>query len=172
MADAPGPSSVRPSVDEPASPLGISSSRIEAARQSRALTTALGGTCVAIFTFLLFFLYPRFAAGEVDPNLFQLTLLVVIASVYLLVLAAWFYFLFTQHLGMDAERTLRHVAWADACFGVAVIVLTLAPALVLFTVNLPSLGFVALGMWAVYLLFFVGGILELAGARTRRADHE
>lgn len=154
----------------PAIPLEVSTSRVEAARQSRALTTTLGGTCVAIFTFLLFFLYPRFAAGGVDPNLFQLTILVVVASVYLLVLAAWFFFLFTQHLGTNAERTLKHLARADACFGVAVILMTLAPALVLFTIDLPALGFAALGMWAVYLLFCMGGILELASARTRRAD--
>ncbi len=170
MTDPSVPSRVRPGGADAAGPREISASRVEAARQSRALTTALGGTCVAIFTFLLFFLYPRFAAGEVDPILFQLTLLVVVASVYLLVLAAWFFFLFTQSLGASEERTKKHLAWADACFGVAVTVLTLAPALVLFTVDLPALGLVALGMWGTYLAFFVRGVLELAGAQGRRAD--
>ncbi len=170
MTGAPVPSSLPSGGDEPPSPSAISASRIEAARQSRALTTALGGTCVAIFTFLLFFLYPRYAAGELDPNLFQLTILVIVASVYLLVLAAWFFFLFTQHLDTNSERTKKHLARADGCFGLAVTLLTLAPALVLLTVGLTVLGVVALGMWGIYLLFFVRGILELVGARTGRTD--
>ncbi len=170
MPDAPSPSTVRPGGADPPSLTEISASRIEAARQSRALTAALGGTCVAIFTFLLFFLYPRFAAGQVDPNLFQLTIFVVIASVYLLVFASWFFFLFTQHLGADSERTIKDLGRADTCFGVAVTLLTLAPALVLFTVDLQALGFVALGMWALYVLVCVGSVRELVGARTRRAD--
>ncbi len=168
MTNAPGPSSLRSVSDESASSLAISTSRIEAARQSRGLTTALGGTCVAIFTFLLFFLYPRFAAGEVNPNLFQLALLAILGSLFLLVLAAWFYFLFTQSLGVDAARPGKYLAWADACFAVGVTVLTLAPALVLLTVNLQALGFVALGLWGLYLIFFALGILDLARARRAR----
>ncbi len=172
VTDASRPPVTSPVGPQPAVPWEISTSRVEAARQSRALTTALGGTCVAIFTFLLFFLYPQFAAGKVDPNLFQLTLLVVIASVYLLVFASWYFFLFTQSLGMDAERTMKHLARADACFGVAVTVLTLAPALVLLTVNLLALGFVALGMWSVYVVFVLRGALELTRGRVAPARRD
>ncbi len=154
--------------DETDGPSETWMSRVDAARQSRGLTTALGGTCVAIFTFLLFFLYPRFVAGEADPNLFQLTLLAILVSLFLLVLAAWFYFLFTQSLGVDAARPGKYLARADACFAVGVIVLTLAPALVLLTINLQALGFVALGLWGVYLIFFFLGIVDLVGARKGR----
>ncbi len=169
MTDTPVPSSMGSGGNEPSSPLEISTSRIEAARQSRGLTTALGGTCVAIFTFLLFFLYPRFAAGEVDPDLFQLTLLAILGSLFLLVLAAWFYFLFTQSLDLDATRPTKYLARADACFAVGVMILTLAPALVLLTVNLQALGFVALGLWGLYLIFFALGILDLVRVRRGRA---
>jgi len=33
----------------------------------------LAGTSVAIFTFLLFFLYPRYFSGEINSILFQFT---------------------------------------------------------------------------------------------------
>ena len=32
---------------------------------------SLAGTSIAIFTFMLIFLYPRFASGEIDALLFQ-----------------------------------------------------------------------------------------------------
>ncbi len=38
---------------------------------------SLAATSIAIFTFMLFFLYPRFASGEINPLLFQVTLVVV-----------------------------------------------------------------------------------------------
>ena len=37
----------------------------------------LAASSIAIFTFLLFFLYPRFASGQVDALPFQATLLVM-----------------------------------------------------------------------------------------------
>ena len=37
----------------------------------------LAASSIAIFTFLLFFLYPRFASGEVDALWFQATLIVM-----------------------------------------------------------------------------------------------
>ena len=42
---------------------------IAAANVSR--TYMLGGTNIAIFTFMLFFLYPRFESGKINPSLFQ-----------------------------------------------------------------------------------------------------
>ena len=32
---------------------------------------SLAATSIAIFTFMLFFLYPRFARGEINASLFQ-----------------------------------------------------------------------------------------------------
>jgi hypothetical protein len=39
----------------------------------------LAGTSIAIFTFLLFFLYPRYSSGEINSILFQLTLSVIVS---------------------------------------------------------------------------------------------
>ena len=38
---------------------------------------SLGATSIAIFTFMLIFLYPRFASGEINPVPFQATLVVM-----------------------------------------------------------------------------------------------
>lgn len=149
---------------------GLTVHRLEAARQSRALTAALGGTSVAIFTFLLFFLYPRYVAGEVDATLFQLTLLAILVCVYLLVFASWFFFLFTETLGVEEERPMRYLDRANACFAVAVIILTVTPTLVLFTVNLLALGLTGLMMWLIYLGFFLREFPLLSGKRHDRAS--
>ena len=34
-------------------------------------TYVIGGTNIAIFTFMLFFLYPRFESGKINPLLFH-----------------------------------------------------------------------------------------------------
>src|SRR5438034_2216033 len=60
---------------------------------SRVVT--LVGTSIAIFTFLLFFLYPRFASGEIDPVLFQLTLIVIGVAIFSLVYAGLYFYTLT-----------------------------------------------------------------------------
>ena len=44
---------------------------------------SLAATSIAIFTFMLIFLYPRFASGEVNPLLFQATLVVMGVATWL-----------------------------------------------------------------------------------------
>ena len=48
---------------------------LAAANVNRAYS--LAATSIAIFTFMLFFLYPRFKSGEINPVLFQATLVVI-----------------------------------------------------------------------------------------------
>src|SRR5437016_3539396 len=42
--------------------------------------TVLGST-IAVFTFLLFFLYPRYSSGQIDPVLFQITLTIIVLTI-------------------------------------------------------------------------------------------
>ena len=44
---------------------------------------SLAATSIAIFTFMLFFLYPRFASGEINALLFQATLVVMGVATFL-----------------------------------------------------------------------------------------
>src|SRR6059058_4735595 len=50
----------------------------------------LAGTSVAIFTFLLFFLYPR--SGEINSILFQFTLAIIVSVIFSLVISALYYY--------------------------------------------------------------------------------
>ena len=52
----------------------------------------LGGTNIAIFTFILFFLYPKFESGRINPLLFQFTLIAMGVAAFSLVFAALHYY--------------------------------------------------------------------------------
>ena len=53
---------------------------------------SLAGTSIAIFTFMLFFLYPRFASGEINALLFQATLVVMGVATFSFVFASFYYY--------------------------------------------------------------------------------
>ena len=40
----------------------------------------LVGSTIAVFTFLLFFLYPRYHSGQIDSVLFQVTLTIIVLT--------------------------------------------------------------------------------------------
>src|SRR2546423_10029383 len=66
---------------------------------------SLAATSIAIFTFMLVFLYPRFAVGAVNGLLFQATLVVMGFAVFSFVFGAFYYY--GSSLGGridDAER--------------------------------------------------------------------
>ena len=69
--------------------------------------TSLAATSIAIFTFILFFLYPRFASGEANALLFQATLTVMGVATFSFVFASFFYY--CSSLGSridDVQRSL------------------------------------------------------------------
>src|SRR5207247_10754572 len=74
---------------------------------SRVVT--LVGTSIAIFTFLLFFLFPRFASGAIDPTLFQSTLPVIRVAIFSLVYAVLFFYTLTlpYYLNIAARAALQ-----------------------------------------------------------------
>ena len=51
-------------------------------------TYSLAATSIAIFTFMLFFMYPRFVSGEINALLFQATLVVMGVATFSFVLAS------------------------------------------------------------------------------------
>ena len=53
---------------------------------------SLAATSIAIFTFMLIFLYPRFASGEINALLFQVTLVVMSVATFSFVFASFFYY--------------------------------------------------------------------------------
>jgi hypothetical protein len=117
----------------------------------------LAGTSVAIFTFLLFFLYPRYLSGEIDGTLFQFTL----------ALSALYYYGTVLTMSLPPEKVTAATIFgkAEAFWLVGYSLLLLEPSLILFTIKLPVVGSYALVLWFSY-LFLTG--LQFRKQTTRK----
>jgi hypothetical protein len=126
---------------------------IAAANVSR--TYMLGGTNIAIFTFMLFFLYPRFESGKIDPLLFQFTLIAMGVAAFSFVFATLHYYRCSLGGQMsEADKTL-HARRADRFWLLGYTMMFLAPSLVLFLIGLHAVASVWLGLWLMYLFFAI-----------------
>ena len=115
----------------------------------------LAGTNIAIFTFMLFFLYPRFESGRINPVLFQATLIAMGVATFSLVFATLHYYRCSLGGQMsDTERTLQ-ARRADRFWLLGYTTMFLAPSLVLFLLGLRIVASVWLAFWLFYLFFVV-----------------
>jgi hypothetical protein len=115
----------------------------------------LAGTNIAIFTFMLFFLYPRFESGRINPVLFQATLIAMGVATFSLVFATLHYYRCSLGGRMsDTERTL-YARRADRFWLLGYTTMFLTPSLVLFLLRLRIVASVWLAFWLLYLFFVV-----------------
>ena len=115
----------------------------------------LAASSIAIFTFLLFFLYPRFASGEVDALRFQATLIVMGMATFSFAFASFYYY--GASLGGwidDAERT-QYSRRGDRFWLLGYILLFLDPSLILLSVGLVVVASAWFALWLVYALFAI-----------------
>jgi hypothetical protein len=115
----------------------------------------LAASSIAIFTFLLFFLYPRFASGEVDALPFQATLIVMGVATFSFAFASFSYY--GASLGDridDAERT-QYSRRGDRFWVLGSVLLFLAPSMILFAVRLLAVASAWFALWLAYLLFVI-----------------
>jgi hypothetical protein len=127
---------------------------------------SLAATSIAIFTFMLVFLYPRFATGEINALLFQATLVVMGVATFSFVFSSFYYY--ASSLGSridDAERAL-YSRRADRFWLLGYTLLFLGPSLILFSVGLLAVGSVWLALWLVYFLFVIRYFPRVQTART------
>ena len=113
--------------------------------------TVLGST-IAVFTFLLFFLYPRYSSGQIDPVLFQITL----TAVVLTILSFSLCILFCYRIGvlkMSSAEKRASMRTGTLFRVIGTLFLVLEPALILFTIGLVDVGVVALVAWLLYTFF-------------------
>ena len=122
---------------------------LAAANVNRAGT--LVGSTIAVFTFLLFFLYPRFSSGQVDPVLFQVTLTIIVLTILTFSLSGLFYYRIGVLKLSNAKRRLSMQRGA-LFWLLGTLLVILEPALILFTVGLAAVGIVALLAWLLYTL--------------------
>src|SRR4030095_2911545 len=126
---------------------------------------SLAATSIAIFTFMLFFLYPRFRSGEINAWLFQTTLVVMGVATFSFVFASLYYY--GSSLGSridDAERVV-YSRRGDRFWLLGYTLLLLDPSLILFSVGLLAVGSVWVALWLVYLLFVIGYFPRVQAAR-------
>jgi hypothetical protein len=115
----------------------------------------LAGTNLAIFTFMLFFLYPRFESGKINAALFQATLIAMGVASFSLVFATLHYYWCSLGGRMnDIDRT-RLARRADRFWLLGYTTMFLAPSLVLFLIRLHLVASVWLAFWLLYLFFVV-----------------
>jgi hypothetical protein len=116
---------------------------------------SLAATSIAIFTFMLFFLYPRFARGEINGWLFQATLVVMGVATFSFVFASFYYYCASVGSRIDDSERARYSRKGDRFWLLGYTLLFLAPCLILFTVALFAVGSTWLALWLVYLVFVV-----------------
>ena len=115
---------------------------------------SLAATSIAIFTFMLVFLYPRFASGEVDAWLFQAALVVMGVATFSFVFSSLYYY--GSSLGgarIDDAVRARYARRGDRSWLLGYTLLFLAPSLILFAVGLLLVGSAWLALWLVYVFF-------------------
>ncbi len=138
VAEVPEPGSASPPLDQV---------MYNYASSTRALTAGLAGTCVAILTFVLFFLYPRWTSGEINGLLFQWTALNIVVSLFLMSLASALYWMVMEGMLAHHPRTPGLLRRADALFMASVMLLFLEPALILWTVAVYYVAGAAIALW-------------------------
>jgi hypothetical protein len=124
---------------------------LAAANVNRSYT--LAGMSIAIFTFMLIFLYPRYASGEVNPLLFQATLIVMGVATFSFVFASFYYYGSSLADRIDEAERRRASHRGDRFWLLGSSLLFLDPTLILFSVGLVLVGSVWLTLWLVYMLF-------------------
>jgi hypothetical protein len=126
---------------------------------------SLAATSIAIFTFMLFFLYPRFGSGEINAFLFQSTLVVIgVAS---------FYYYCASLVGYcdDAEKAV-YSRRADRLWLLGAALLFLDPSLILFSLGLLVVGSAWLALWLVYLVFLIHYVPGMQTTQKRSREGE
>jgi hypothetical protein len=113
----------------------------------------LAGTSIAIFTFTLTFLYPRFANGEINDLVFQVALVVMGVATFSFVFATLYYYASSLGSRLDDVERAVYSRRGDRSWLLGYTLLFLAPSLILFSVGLLVVGAVWLALWLVYLFF-------------------
>src|SRR5687767_15565570 len=118
-------------------------------------TYSLAATSIAIFTFMLIFLYPRFASGEVNALLFQATLVVMGVATFSFVFASFYYYGSSLGGRIDDATRARYAHRGDRFWVLGYTLLFLDPSLILFAVGLLAVASVWFALWLVYVLFAI-----------------
>ena len=116
-------------------------------------SNALAAMSLAIFTFVLFFMYPGFVAGRVHPALFQFTLIVSGVATFAFVFASFDYYRVSLKDRYAEPGRATFSRRADGLWLIGQMSLFFVPSLILFAIKLVVVGGVWCVLWLLYLLF-------------------
>ena len=113
----------------------------------------LAASSIAIFTFLLFFLYPRFVSGDIDALPFQFALVVMGVATFSFAFASFYYYGASLGGRIEDATRIQHSRRGDRFWLLGCVLLFLTPSLILFTIGLLAVASLWFGLWLVYLIF-------------------
>jgi hypothetical protein len=125
----------------------------------------LAASSIAIFTFLLFFLYPRFRSGEVEALPFEATLLVMGVATFSFAFASFFYYGASLGDRPDDAARRRDFRRGDRLWLLGCVLLFLAPSMILVTVKLFAVASAWFALWLVYVVFVIREFPRIRGPR-------
>jgi hypothetical protein len=125
----------------------------------------LAASSIAIFTFLLFFLYPRFVSGDVDALPYQATLIVMGVATFSFAFASFYYYGASLGARIDDAEKARYSRRGDRFWLLGCVMLFLAPSMILFTVSLLAVESVWFALWLVYVLLVIRNFPRVGTAR-------
>jgi hypothetical protein len=114
---------------------------------------SLAATSLAIFTFMLVFLYPRLTSGEANPLLFQATVIVMGVATFSCVLAAFHYYGVSLGARIEEAERSTYARRGDRLWLLGYTLLFLVPSMILFTVGLVLVASVWFVLWLAYVVF-------------------
>ena len=115
----------------------------------------LSATSIAIFTFMLIFLYPRYVSGEINPALFQVTLVVMALAVFSFVFTTFYYYGASLSGRFAESERSSYARRGDRFWLLGYSLLLLDPTLILLCVGLVVVASAWFALWLVYLLVAV-----------------
>ena len=113
----------------------------------------LAASSIAIFTFLLFFLHPKFANGQIDAFSYQATLIVMGVATFSFAFSSFYYYGASLGGRIDDVERAQYSRRGDRFWLLGCVLLFLAPSLILFTVRLLAVASAWFALWLVYLFF-------------------
>ena len=117
--------------------------------------TSLIGSTKAVFTFLLFFFIPRFQRGSIDAILYQITLSVVVSTIFSFVFSGLCYYGIVGASKMSIARKRSNMKKGDTLFVLGLMLPASEPALILFTIGQTLVGGLVATLWVLFSIFVV-----------------
>lgn len=125
----------------------------------------LAASSIAIFTFLLFFIYPKFLAGEVNAAWYQASLIVMGVATFSFAFSSFYYYGASLSGQIQDVERAGYSRRGDHLWLTGCILLFLTPSLILFTVGLLAVAAAWFSLWILYLSFIMRHFPRIRTAR-------